>query len=171
MLVKEVRGHKPQFGANFWAAENATVVGECIFGKDCTVWFGAVVRGDVNGIKFGDNCNIQDNATVHCTFEQTSVNIGNNVSIAHNAVVHGCTIEDNVMVGMGAILMDNVYVETNAIIAAGAVVLEGTRVESGHIYAGVPAKKLKKADPASLAHLNQRVAKNYTKYASWFKED
>ena len=170
MLVKKVRGHEPTFGENFWAAENATVVGEVEFGADCTVWFGAVVRGDVNGIKFGNNCNIQDNATVHCTFEQTKVHIGNNVSIAHNAVVHGCTIEDNVLIGMGAIVMDNVHIESNAIIAAGAVVMEGTRVTSGSIYAGVPAKKIKEASKETFAHLNERIAKNYTKYAGWFKE-
>ena len=139
-------------------------------GDDCTVWFNAVVRGDVNTIRIGNKVNIQDNAVIHCTYQKASTTIGNNVSIGHNAIVHGCTLEDNVLVGMGAIVMDHAVVETNAIVAAGAVVLENTRVESGSIYAGVPAKKVKEVSPEIFAQLNQRIADNYVMYAGWFKD-
>jgi carbonic anhydrase/acetyltransferase-like protein (isoleucine patch superfamily) len=140
-LIKAVKGISPVFGENCFLAENSTVVGDVIMGNDCSVWFNAVVRGDVNSIRIGNKVNIQDGAVLHCTYEKTKVHLGNNVSIGHNAIVHGCTIHDNVLVGMGAIVMDNVEIGSNTIIAAGAVVLEGTKVESGSIYAGVPAKK------------------------------
>jgi carbonic anhydrase/acetyltransferase-like protein (isoleucine patch superfamily) len=139
-------------------------------GDECSIWFNAVVRGDVNSIRIGNRVNIQDNAVIHCTFEQTKVWMGDNVSIGHSAIIHGCTLEDNVLVGMGAIIMDNCYVEVNALIAAGAVVLEGTRVEAGSIYAGVPAKKVKTLAPETFKAQNERIANNYLKYAGWFKE-
>lgn len=169
-LIKECRGITPKFEKDCWFAENATIVGDVVMGNQCSVWFNAVVRGDVNSIRMGDNVNIQDGAVIHCTYEKTKVNLGNNVSIGHNALVHGCTIEDNVLVGMGAIVMDNCYIEENCIIAAGAVLLEGTRVESWSIYAGVPAKKVKTLSPELFQGEVKRIANNYVMYSSWFKE-
>jgi carbonic anhydrase/acetyltransferase-like protein (isoleucine patch superfamily) len=168
--ILPLRGFTPKLGENCFIAVNATIVGDVIMGNDCSIWFNAVVRGDVNSIIIGDKVNIQDGVCIHCTFEKTKTIIGNNVSIGHNAIVHGCTIEDNVLVGMGAIIMDNAYIEKNALIAAGAVVLEGTRVEAGSIYAGVPAKKVKSLAPETFKDMNERIANNYIKYASWFKE-
>ncbi|MCC6582349.1 MAG: gamma carbonic anhydrase family protein [Chitinophagales bacterium] len=159
----------PKFGENCFIAPNATVIGDVEMGDDCSIWFNAVVRGDVNSIRIGNKVNIQDGAVLHCTYEKTKVVIGNNVSIGHNALVHGCTLEDNVLIGMGAIVMDNCYVEKNALIAAGAVVLENTRVEAGSIYAGVPAKKVKQLSEEVFKDQNERIANNYVKYASWFK--
>lgn len=169
-IIKAVKGIEPKFGKNIYLAENSTVVGEVIMGDDCTVWFNAVVRGDVHYIRIGNKVNIQDAAVIHCTYQKAPVNIGNNVSIGHRAIVHGCTLEDNVLVGMGSILMDHVYVEKNSIIAAGAVVLENTRIESGSIYAGVPAKKVKNLDQEQINNLIERIANNYVMYAGWFKE-
>ncbi len=169
-LIKVCRGFIPQFGANCWFAENATIVGDVVMGDNCSVWFNSVVRGDVNSIRIGDNVNIQDGAVLHCTYEKTTVQIGNNVSIGHNALVHGCTIEENVLIGMGAIVMDNCHIETNCILAAGAVLLEGTKMESWSVYAGVPAKKVKSLSPELFEGEVQRIAKNYSLYASWFKE-
>lgn len=167
--ILPLRGFTPKLGENCFIAVNATIVGDVILGNDCSVWFNAVVRGDVNSIIIGDKVNIQDGVCIHCTFEKTKTIIGNNVSIGHNAIVHGCTIEENVLVGMGAIIMDNAYIEKNALIAAGAVVREGTRVEAGSIYAGVPAKKVKSLAPETFKDMNERIANNYIKYASWFK--
>ncbi|MBK6340928.1 MAG: gamma carbonic anhydrase family protein [Bacteroidetes bacterium] len=167
--ILPLKGFTPKLGENCFIAVNATIVGDVIMGNDCSIWFNAVVRGDVNSIIIGDKVNIQDGVCIHCTFEKTKTIIGNNVSIGHNAIVHGCTIEDNVLVGMGAIIMDNAYIEKNALIAAGAVVLEGTRVEAGSIYAGVPAKKVKSLAPETFKDMNERIANNYIKYASWFK--
>ncbi len=166
-IIKEVKGKEPSFGEGCWLAENAVVVGEVEMGENCTVWFSAVVRGDVHSIKIGNNTNIQDNATIHCTYKTAPTSIGSNVTIGHNAIVHGCTLEDNVLVGMGAIVMDHVVVKSGAIIAAGAVVLENTMVEENSIYAGVPAKKVKQVDDSNIAMM-QRIAGNYVKYASWF---
>jgi carbonic anhydrase/acetyltransferase-like protein (isoleucine patch superfamily) len=168
--ILTLRGFTPKLGENCFIAVNATIVGDVLMGNDCSVWFNAVIRGDVNSIIIGDKVNIQDGVCIHCTFEKTKTIIGNNVSIGHNAIVHGCTIEENVLVGMGAIIMDNAYIEKNALIAAGAVVLEGTRVEAGSIYAGVPAKKVKSLAPETFKDMNERIANNYIKYASWFKE-
>ncbi|HQV76977.1 MAG TPA: gamma carbonic anhydrase family protein [Chitinophagales bacterium] len=159
----------PKLGENCFLAPNATIVGDVEMGNDCSIWFNAVVRGDVNTIRIGNKVNIQDGAILHCTYQKTKVVIGDNVSIGHNALVHGCTIEDNVLIGMGAIVMDNCYIEKNALIAAGAVVLENTRVEAGSIYAGVPAKKVKQLDEATFKNQNERIANNYVKYSSWFK--
>jgi gamma-carbonic anhydrase len=167
-LILPVNNISPSFGENNWQAPNATIVGDVIFGKDCTVWFNAVVRGDVNSIVFGDCCNVQDGAVIHCTYQKTKTIIGNYVSIAHNAIVHGCTIEDKVLVGMGAIIMDGAYIETGSIIAAGAIVTQNTRVPAGSIYAGNPAKFLKNvSDDASEVFM--RTANNYVMYAGWFR--
>jgi carbonic anhydrase/acetyltransferase-like protein (isoleucine patch superfamily) len=170
-LIKEINGKAPKFGKNIYLAENATVVGEVETGDDCTIWFNAVVRGDVHFIKMGNKVNVQDGAIIHCTYQKAPTTIGNNVSIGHNAIVHGCTLEDNVLVGMGAIVMDHAYVEKNSIIAAGAVVLENTRIESGCIYAGVPAKKVKEVSPEQMKNIVERIANNYVMYAGWFKEE
>lgn len=170
-LIKSCRGNTPEFGEGCWFAENATIVGDVKMGNECSVWFSAVVRGDVNSIEMGNKVNIQDGAVIHCTFEKTKTILGNNVSIGHNALVHGCTVEDNVLIGMGSIVMDNCYIESGSIIAAGAVLLEGTRVESGSIYAGVPAKKVKNISPELFEGEVMRIANNYVKYSSWFKED
>lgn len=170
-LIKACKGIEPQFGNDCWLAENATIVGDVIMGNQCSVWFNAVVRGDVNSIRMGNKVNIQDGAVLHCTYEKTKVNLGNNVSIGHNALVHGCTVEDNVLIGMGSIVMDDCYIEANCIIAAGAVLLEGTRVESWSIYAGVPAKKVKTLSPELFKGEVQRIANNYVMYSGWFKDD
>jgi carbonic anhydrase/acetyltransferase-like protein (isoleucine patch superfamily) len=169
-LVKECRGFMPQFGADCYLAENATVVGDVVMGDECSVWFNAVIRGDVNSIRMGNRVNVQDGAVIHCTYEKTKVHLGNHVSIGHNALVHGCTVEDNVLIGMGAIVMDDCYIEENSIIAAGAVLLEGTRVESWSIYAGVPAKKVKTLSPELFAGEVQRISTNYVMYSGWFKD-
>ncbi len=170
-LIKKCRGFEPKFGADCWFAENATLVGDIEMGNECSVWFSAVVRGDVNSIRMGNRVNIQDGAVIHCTYEKTKTILGNNVSIGHNALVHGCTVEDNVLIGMGSIVMDDCYIESNCIIAAGAVLLERTRVESWSIYAGIPAKKVKTLSPELFAGEVQRIANNYVKYASWFKNE
>jgi carbonic anhydrase/acetyltransferase-like protein (isoleucine patch superfamily) len=167
-LILPVHGILPQFGSNCFLAENATVVGDVIMGDDCSVWFQAVVRGDVHYIRMGNKVNVQDGAILHCTYKKAPVNIGNNVSIGHRAIVHGCTVHDNVLIGMGAILMDHVVVEENCLIAAGAVVLENTIVESGHVYAGVPAKKIKPISPEVFKDTVERIANNYVMYAGWF---
>jgi carbonic anhydrase/acetyltransferase-like protein (isoleucine patch superfamily) len=169
-LIKTIRGFTPRFGDDCFLAETATIIGDVVTGDQCSVWFNAIIRADVNSIQLGNLVNIQDGAVVHCTFETAPTKIGNNVSIAHNAIVHGCTIEDNVMVGMGAIIMDNAHIGTNSIIAAGAVILENTIVEPGSVYAGVPAKKIKSADQELTHQLIERVSKNYIKYAGWYKE-
>jgi carbonic anhydrase/acetyltransferase-like protein (isoleucine patch superfamily) len=168
-LIKEVRGHSPKFGSNCFLADNAVVVGEVIMGDNCTVWFNAVVRGDVHSITIGDNTNIQDGAIIHCTYQKAKTTIGNNVSIAHNAIVHGCTVEDNVLIGMGAIVMDDAVIGSNSVIAAGAVILPGTIVESGSMYAGVPAKRAKDISEEMRAVI-VRTAKNYPMYAEWYKK-
>jgi carbonic anhydrase/acetyltransferase-like protein (isoleucine patch superfamily) len=157
-------------GENSFIAPNATIVGDVIMGNDCSVWFNAVVRGDVNSIRMGNKVNIQDGAVIHATYEKTKTTIGNNVSIGHNAIVHGCTVEDNVLIGMGAIVMDNAHIGSNTIIAAGAVVLEGTQVEAGTIYAGVPAKKVKTISQELIHGEINRIANNYIMYADWFRD-
>ncbi|NNM15065.1 MAG: gamma carbonic anhydrase family protein, partial [Bacteroidia bacterium] len=170
-LILPCNDTKPEFGEKCWLAPNATIVGDVKMGNNCSVWFNAVVRGDVNAIKIGNNVNIQDGAVIHCTYQKAATTIGNFVSIGHNAIVHGCTLKDNVLVGMGAMVMDNAIVEENSLIAAGAVVLENTVVESGSIYAGVPAKKVKTLTPEHFKSMNERIANNYTMYASWFEND
>lgn len=169
-LIKSCRNNTPVIPDSCWLAENSTIVGDVIMGENCSVWFNAVIRGDVNSIRMGDNVNIQDGAVIHCTYEKTKVNLGNNVSVGHNALVHGCSTGENVLIGMGAIVMDNCVIEDNCIIAAGAVLLEGTHVESGSVYAGVPAKKVKDLSPELFEGEVKRIAKNYRMYASWFEK-
>ncbi len=168
-LIKAVQGNEPTFGENCFLAENATIVGEVTMGDECSVWFNAVVRGDVHSINMGDKVNVQDGAVIHCTYQKAKTEIGNNVSIGHNAVVHGCTIEDNVLIGMGAVVMDHAVVKKNSIVAAGAVVLQNTIVESNSIYAGVPAKKVKDLDESEYKTLIGRTADQYVMYSEWFK--
>lgn len=171
MIIKEVRGKYPLIPEDCYVAENATIVGEVTLGSSCSVWFNAVIRGDVNAISIGNKVNIQDGAVIHCTYLKHPTQIGNSVSIGHNAIVHGCTIHDNVLVGMGAIIMDGCTVESNSIIAAGSVLTQNTHVESGVIYAGIPAKKVKELNTSDFAGEIDRIATNYVMYSSWFKED
>jgi carbonic anhydrase/acetyltransferase-like protein (isoleucine patch superfamily) len=167
-IIKSVEGKHPQIPEDCYVAENATIVGDVSFGNQCSVWFNAVIRGDVHYIKIGNKVNIQDGAVIHATYQKSPTNIGNNVSIGHNAIVHGCTIHDNVLIGMGSIVMDDCVVESNSIIAAGAVVTQNTRVEAGSIYAGVPAKKVKDISNEMISGEIERIANNYIKYSSWF---
>ena len=168
-LIKPVKGIQPQFGNDCFLAENTTIIGDVICGDECSFWFQSVVRGDVNSIRMGNKVNVQDGAIIHCTYERAATTIGNNVSIGHRAIVHGCTVKDNVLIGMGAIIMDHAIVEENCLIAAGAVVLENSHLESGAIYAGVPAKKVKTLSPEQFRDTVARIADNYVLYSSWFK--
>lgn len=170
-IIKSVNGKSPQIPDDCYIAENATIVGEVTMGNQCSVWFNAVIRGDVHYIKIGNKVNVQDGAVIHATYQKSPTTIGNNVSIGHNAIVHGCTIHDNVLIGMGSIVMDDCVVESNSIIAAGAVVTQNTHVEAGCIYAGVPAKKVKDISEELISGEINRIANNYVKYSSWFKED
>lgn len=168
-IIKTVKGIRPKMGKNCFLADNATVVGDVVMGDECSVWFNAVIRGDVNSIAIGNKVNIQDGAVIHCTYEKAKTTIGNNVSIGHNAIVHGCTLEDEVLIGMGAIVMDHAVVQKHAIVAAGSVVLENTIVESGTVYAGAPARKIKpitEEQKKLLAELPGR----YIMYSSWFEK-
>jgi carbonic anhydrase/acetyltransferase-like protein (isoleucine patch superfamily) len=169
MLIKTILGHTPSYGENCFFADNATLIGDVVMGDSCSVWFQAVVRGDVHRIRIGNHVNIQDGAVIHATYRTAPTTIGNNVSIGHNAIVHGCTIHDNVLVGMGAIIMDDAVVESNCIIAAGAVVTKNTTVPSGTVFGGMPAKKIKDTSPELISGEIARIAKNYSLYASWFK--
>ena len=168
-FILPVKGVLPTMGSNCFVAPNATIVGDVVMGDDCSVWFNAVIRGDVNSIRMGNKVNVQDGAVIHCTYQKTKTIVGNNVSIGHNAIIHGCTIDDNVLVGMGAIVMDNVKIGSNVIIAAGAVVLEGTVIEPGCIFGGVPAKKIKDISQELISGEINRIADNYLMYSSWFK--
>lgn len=170
-LIKPVNGVYPKFGNDCYLAENATIVGDVVMGDQCSVWFNAVIRGDVNSIRMGNKVNVQDGAVIHCTYQKTKTVIGDNVSIGHNALVHGCTIHNNVLIGMGAIVMDNCEIGSNTIIAAGAVVLENTKVEPGVIYAGVPARKVKDINQDLIHGEINRIANNYIMYSGWFKEE
>src|ERR1700722_14556605 len=169
-LILPVKGISPKFGENCFLAENCTVAGDVIMGDNCSVWFTAVVRGDVHYIRIGNKVNIQDGAIIHCTYQKAPTNIGNNVSIGHRAIVHGCTVHDNVLIGMGAIVMDHAVIGENSIIAAGAVVLENTVVEPGSIYAGIPAKRVKDVDQKNFKGLIERISNNYVMYSEWFKK-
>lgn len=168
-LIKTLNNKTPKFGKNCFLAENATIIGDVIMGDDCSVWFSAVVRGDVHYIKIGNRVNIQDNAVIHGTYEKSPTNIGNNVSIAHNAVVHGCTVKDNVLIGMGAIVMDDAVIESNTIIASGSVVLQKSILEPNSVYAGAPAKKIKTISEDLSKGQIERIANSYVKYSSWYK--
>ena len=171
MLIKTVRGFSPQWGSDCFVAENATLIGDLILGDQCSVWYQAVIRGDVNAIRIGNRVNIQDGAVIHATYEKAGTTIGDDVSIGHNAIVHGCTLKDSVLVGMGSIIMDNCIVESNSIIAAGSVVTQNTHVPEGTIFAGIPARKIKDIDPKLQKGEIERIAKNYLIYSSWFKTD
>jgi carbonic anhydrase/acetyltransferase-like protein (isoleucine patch superfamily) len=167
-LILPVEEIFPKWGNDCFIAPNATIIGDVVMGTECSVWFNTVIRGDVNSIRIGNKVNIQDGAVIHCTFKKTKAVIGNNVSIGHNAIVHGCEVHDNVLIGMGAIVMDRAVIHSNTIIAAGAVVLEGTICESGSIYAGVPAKKVKEISSQKVDGEINRIANNYVNYAKWF---
>ena len=170
-IIKKLNGHTPKFGKNCFLADNAAIIGDVEMGNDCSIWFGAVLRGDVHSIRIGNKVNIQDNATIHATYKKSPTNIGNNVSIAHNAVIHGCTIKDNVLIGMGAIVLDDAVVESNTIVAAGSVVTKGTVVESGWVYAGTPAKKMKQLGEELLKGEVERIVNAYSMYASWYEDE
>lgn len=170
-LIKSVRGFTPQIGENCYLAENATIVGDVVMGRDCSVWFNAVVRGDVNSIRIGDRVNIQDGSVIHTLYQKSVSIIGNDVTIGHNVVVHGAELKDGSLIGMGAVILDHAVIGEGAIIAAGSVVLTGTQVEPGSIYAGVPAKFVKKVDPQQSTEMNQLIANNYLMYSSWFMEE
>ena len=169
MIIKDVNGKSPKIPADCYIAENATIVGDVEIGNQCSIWFNAVIRGDVHSIKLGNKVNVQDGAVIHATYLKSPTTIGNNVSIGHNAIVHGCTIHDDVLIGMGSIIMDDCVIESNAIIAAGAVVTKNTRVPAGTVYAGVPAKKIKDISENLVHGENHRIAEKYVKYSSWFK--
>jgi carbonic anhydrase/acetyltransferase-like protein (isoleucine patch superfamily) len=169
MIIKTINGKTPKIGEDCFIAENAVIVGEVSMGKQCSVWYNAVIRGDVHFIKMGDKVNVQDGAVIHATYKKSPTTIGNNVSIGHNAIVHGCTIKDNVLIGMGSIIMDDCVVESNSIIAAGAVLTKGTHVESGSIYTGMPAKKIKDISPELSRGEIDRIAESYVMYSGWFK--
>ena len=169
-LIKTVRGFKPQFGKNCFLADNSTIVGDVIVGNDCSFWFNSVIRGDVNSIRIGNKVNIQDGTVLHCLFEKSTIHIGNNVSIGHNVIIHGATIQDNVLIGMGAIIMDDTDIGENSIIAAGAIVLNGTKVEPGSIYGGVPAKRIKSVNQEQTKEMIEKIANNYLMYAKWYEE-
>ena len=169
-LILSVEGVSPKWGTNCFIASNCTIVGDVEMGNECSVWFNAVIRGDVNSVRMGNKVNVQDGAVIHCTYQKTKAILGNNVSIGHNAIVHGCLIHDNVLIGMGAIVMDDAVVHSNTIIAAGAVVLQGTICEGGAIYAGVPAKKVKEISTDKVEGEINRIANNYVGYARWFAE-
>ena len=168
-LIKKLNDKAPEFGSDCFFAENATIIGDVVMGNECSVWYNAVIRGDVHYIRMGNRVNVQDGAVIHCTYKKHPTNIGNNVSIGHNALVHGCTVKDNVLIGMGAIVMDGVVVESNTIIAAGAVITQGTHVEANCIYAGVPAKKVKEMNAALSEGEIKRIAESYVMYSGWYK--
>ena len=169
MIIKKLNGKEPQFGNDCFIAENVVIIGDVVMGDQCSIWYNAVIRGDVHYIKMGNKVNVQDGAVIHCTYQKSPTNIGNNVSIAHNAIVHGCTIHDNVLVGMGSIIMDDCVIESNSIIAAGAVITKGTRVKAGSVFAGVPAKKVKNISAELISGEIERIANNYIKYSNWYK--
>ncbi len=170
-LIKTVRGFTPQFGENVYLSENATVVGDVVVGNDCSIWFNAVLRGDVNSIRIGNKVNIQDGSVLHTLYEKSTIEIGDNVSIGHNVCIHGAKIEDNVLVGIGATILDHAVIGSNSIIAANSLVLTGTIVEPNSVYAGVPAKKVKDIEPEQSKEMVQKIANNYLMYASWYKEE
>lgn len=169
-LIKSVRGFEPKIGENVYMSENATIVGDVVIGNDCSIWFNAVLRGDVNSIRIGNKVNIQDGAVLHTLYQKSVINIGDNVSVGHNVTIHGATIKDNVLIGMGATVLDGAVVNENCIIAANALVLSGQECEAGHIYAGVPAKKVKQVDPAQTKDMIAGIANNYIMYAGWYSE-
>ncbi len=170
-IIKSVRGFTPEYGKNCYFADNAVIIGDVIMGDDCSIWFNTVLRGDVNSIRIGNKVNIQDGSVLHTLYQKSVVEIGNNVSVGHNVVIHGAKVCDNVLLGIGSIILDHAVIGENSIIAAGAVVLTGTIVEPGSLYAGTPAKKVKDVSPEQTRDMIERIANNYIMYASWFKED
>lgn len=169
-LIKSVRGFTPQIGENCFLAENATLVGEVVMGDDCSIWFNTVLRGDVNGIKIGNRVNIQDGSVLHTLYQKSTIEIGDDVSVGHNVTIHGATIHDGALIGMGAVVLDQAIVGEGAIVAAGSVVLSNTIIKAGELWGGAPAKFIKMVDPTQSKEINQRIAKNYLMYASWYKE-
>lgn len=170
-LIKSVRGFTPQIGENTFLADNATIIGDVVIGNDCSIWFGTIIRGDVNSIRIGNGTNIQDGSVLHTLYQKSTIDIGNNVSVGHNVVIHGAKVCDGALLGMSSVILDNAVIGEGAIIAAGSVVLSNTQVEPGSIYAGVPAKFVKKVDPEQAKEINQKIAKNYLMYSSWYKEE
>ena len=170
-LIKEVRGFVPEIGENTYLADNAVIVGDVVIGRDCSIWFSAVLRGDVNSIRIGNRVNVQDGSVLHTLYQKSTIEIGDDVSIGHNVVIHGAKIENGALIGMGSVVLDDAVVGEGAIVAAGSVVLSKTQVEPGSIYAGVPAKFVKKVDPEQGKEINQKIAKNYLMYSGWFKEE
>lgn len=170
MIIRELNGKRPQYGEGCFFAETAVIIGDVVMGEQCSVWYNAVIRGDVHYIRMGNKVNVQDGAVIHCTYQKSPTNIGNNVSIGHNAIVHGCTVLDNVLIGMGSIVMDDCVVGSNTIIAAGAVVTQGTKVDAGSIYAGVPARKIKDISEGLISGEIARIADNYITYAGWYQQ-
>ena len=170
-LIKKVRGFEPQIGKGCYLAETAVIIGDTILGEGCSVWFNTVIRGDVNAIRIGNNVNIQDGSVPHTLYEKSQIHIGNNVSIGHNVTIHGACIKDNVLVGIGAVVLDDVVIGENCIIAANSVVLSGTQIEPNSLYAGVPAKKVKDIEPRHTKDMIQRISDNYSMYASWYKDE
>ncbi len=170
-LIKKVRGFNPEWGDNCFFAETATIIGDTKMGNDCSIWFNAVLRGDVNSIRIGNKVNIQDNAVLHTLYQKSTIEIGNNVSVGHNAVIHGAKINDNVLIGINSVVLDHVEVGENSIVAAGSVVLQGTKIEPNSIYAGIPAKRVKTIDPEQTKEMIEKISNNYLMYASWYKEE
>lgn len=170
-LIRKLNGYTPKTGKNTFLAETAALIGNVETGEECSIWYNAVLRGDVHSIRLGNRVNVQDNAMLHCTYEKYPLTIGNNVSIGHNAIVHGCTVHDNVLIGMGAIVMDNCVIESNSIVGAGSVVTQNTHIKSGEVWGGVPARKLKDISPELAEGEVQRIAKNYVLYSSWYTEE
>lgn len=170
-LIKEVRGFVPEIGENTYLADNATIIGDVVIGRDCSIWFNAVLRGDVNSIRIGNRVNIQDGSVLHTLYQKSVVEIEDDVSVGHNVVIHGAKIEHGALIGMGSVILDHAVIGEGAIVAAGSVVLSGTQVEPGSIYAGVPAKFVKKVDSEQSKEMNQKIARNYLMYSSWFKEE
>lgn len=168
-LIKEVRGCTPQFGKHVFLAENATIIGDVVMGDDCSIWYNAVLRGDVNSIRIGNKVNIQDGSVLHTLYQKSVIEIGDNVSVGHNVTIHGAKIEDNVLVGIGATILDHAVIGSNSIIAANSLILSGTIVEPNSVYAGVPAKKVKDIEPNQTSEMIHKIANNYMMYASWYK--
>ena len=169
-LIKSVRGVTPEIGERVFLADNATIVGDVKMGDDCSIWFNAVLRGDVNSIRIGNNVNIQDGSVLHTLYQKSTIEIGNDVSVGHNVTIHGAKIHDGALVGMGAVVMDDAVVGEGSIVAAGSVVLSRTQIPAGELWGGCPAKFIKKVDPEQSKELNQKIARNYSMYASWYKE-
>jgi len=169
-LIREVRGFKPKYGENCFFAENATIIGDVVMGNDCSIWYNSVLRGDVNSIRIGNKVNIQDGSVLHTLYQKSKIFIGDNVSIGHNVTIHGATIKDNVLIGIGATVLDNAVIGENSIIAANSLVLSGTIVEAGSIYAGVPAKRIKSVDKEQTKEMIEKIANNYLFYADWYRE-